>query len=72
MELIEQRMPAQFSIYLYADEGRTGRFEVTCFKDQKESVEGDSGTNVWSKAAKGCLPGDDPDAFIAALTEALK
>ena len=72
LELIEQRMPGQFSCYLYVDEGRTGRFEVTCFKNQNQSVEGDSGTNVWSKAAKNCLPGDDPDAFIAALMEACK
>jgi len=72
MELLEQRMPGQFSCYLYADEGRTGRFEATVFKNQKESVEGDAGTNVWSKAAKNSVPESDAEAWIAAVTEALK
>ena len=54
MEMIGQKMESgQFSFYLYEDADRTGRLEVTVYKNQKESVEGDNGSLVWSKAESG-------------------
>ena len=48
---IEKVMPNQFSYYIYADPGRTGRLEVTVYKGQEN--DGGEGELVHSKATSG-------------------
>ena len=72
MEMIGQKMAqGQFSYYLYEDAGFTGRLEVTVYKNQKESVEGENGSLVWSKAQSGQAPSSDWDTFIGLIQQAL-
>ena len=53
VEEIQSRMGAdKFSFHFFMDQGRTGRLEVTVYKGQSGSCEGE-GALVWSKAACG-------------------
>ena len=60
-----------FSYYLYKDAGKTGRFEVTLFKNQPASDKG-TGVLVFSKEATNKMPADDYATFLKGIDDALK
>ena len=60
----------QFIYHLHADQGVTGRFEVTVFHGSK--TENGAGKLVHSKKASGTYVHADYPGFMAALEEAMK
>ena len=53
------------------DEGRTGRMEVTVYKNSAQSCSGE-GTLVWSKATTSAFPSSDWEKFMGNVTAALE
>ena len=69
--MIKQRVgPDVFSFFLSEDEGRTGRLEVTVYRNQSRSIEGD-GQLVFSKKQTGEYPSQNWDSFIEQVQAAI-
>ena len=71
IEQLEQKFgPGTFSYYLKPDTAVVGRLEVTVFKGQHKSIEGE-GNLAWSKKTSNKYPAEDWELLFDMVQQAL-